>query len=539
MNLRQLVRNFFIQESAPRARRALTVPREFAAPIRPTVLVDGRGKSRYGRRMYQGAQMTRLTADWAVALSSADAEIQVSAMALRARLRQLERDDDYFRSMLWTLENNIVGPQGPKLSVKLKRPDESYDVDRNRAIKSAWRKFGEPENFSRCGRLSCLEVGRMVTRALARDGAILLRKWAGVDNRFRFAVEPIEIDRLDHNYSTAADRNGRRIRFGIELDERSRHVAYHILTRHPGDVFAYRQGVHFRERVPAEDVIAIWTVERAEQTIGMPLWPSVGNRLNQLRRYEEAELVAARVAACKGGFFKRTGEGSEYTGDEDAEGNKISNTEPGQWEELPEGLEPHAIDPNHPVEAFADFMKAQLRGAAAGGNLPYTTIANDLEGVNYSSIRAGLLEVRDGYKYLQELLEIKCYQAIFRAFLPFAALAREIPVSLAELEAVRDVSQFTGRRWAWVDPFNDTRADALAVDRGFTSVRRVVAESAEGGDIEDIFEEQAEDAALAKKHGLTLGAKPAAPPAPGSEPKSPVEGGPPKDADAGDATAKA
>lgn len=71
-------------------------------------------------RMFAAAQVSRLTADWPISISSANAEILVSAIATRSRLRQLERDDDYMRRMLRLFQNNIIGHQGIMLQMKIK-----------------------------------------------------------------------------------------------------------------------------------------------------------------------------------------------------------------------------------------------------------------------------------------------------------------------------------------------------------------------------------------------------------------------------------
>ena len=73
-----------------------------------------------GQRMFAAAMVSRLTADWPISISSANAEILISAIATRSRLRQLERDDDYMRRMLRLFQNNVIGHQGIQLMMKMK-----------------------------------------------------------------------------------------------------------------------------------------------------------------------------------------------------------------------------------------------------------------------------------------------------------------------------------------------------------------------------------------------------------------------------------
>jgi lambda family phage portal protein len=494
--------------AAPRALQPVPPP---AAP-RAFQRVRVTTGSRFGQRMYAGAQVTRLNTDWPITLTSANAEILVSAIALRSRNRQLERDDDYMRNMLFLLENNVVGHRGIKFLLKVKGEKGSYDTPLIREIRGAWKRALRRGQCTVSRNLSGTELQRLAVRCLARDGVILFRIHRSFGNDFGFALEPIECDRLDHNWNRPAGTERpddpyrqNEIQFGVEMDQFKAPVAYHILTRHPGDVFAWRAGPKYRERVPARDILAIWTIERAGQFIGMPLWPSIGARLNHVHKYEEAELVAARVAAAKGGWFKKDPNGPQaahYEGPEDDQGNKLTNTEPGMWEELPVGWDPVQNDPKHPMDAFPYFMKAQLRGASAGANLPYNSVANDLEGVNYSSIRVGLLDARDGFKFLQELMAGSLMEPWFEAWLPFAILSGQLKLGLERIPEILDVMHWYGRRWGWVDPLKDIQADVMAVEKGFNSRRRVIAESVEGGDVEEIFEEQEEDQKLAELHGL-------------------------------------
>ncbi|HEV2350811.1 MAG TPA: phage portal protein [Terriglobia bacterium] len=465
-------------------------------------------------RMYQAAQVSRLTSDWPITITSANAEILVSAIAMRSRLRQLERDDDYFRQMLWLLENNVIGEHGLMLRMKMKTAGGAYDVDANRKVRQAWHRFMKKENFTVTRSMTGVEAERLATRAMARDGAILFRKRRSFPNSFFYSLEPIEIDRLDHFWSRPAVRDGdNEIQFGIEYDQYRAPVAYWILTRHPGDVFAWRAGPKYRERVPADEIIALWTIERAGQLVGMPLWPSVASRLNHLHKYEESEAIASRVAAAKGGWFERSNENADYVGPTDAEGNKLVNTEPGQWEELPLGFKAVPNDPTHPTDAYPYFVKGQLRGAAAGANLPYNSVANDLEGVNFSSIRAGLLEARDGFRYLQRMIREKLVDEIFQDWLPYAMLSGQIDLPITRMKEILAGANWQGRRWPWVDPLKDVQADMLAIQGGLDSRRNVIAEG--GRDIEDVFEEQEEDRKLAQSHGLNFdSAKSAAQPAP-------------------------
>ena len=62
-----------------------------------------------GRRMYAGAKVDRLTSDWAPMNTSADAELVTSLRMLRARSRQVCRDNEHAKNALRQIANNVIG----------------------------------------------------------------------------------------------------------------------------------------------------------------------------------------------------------------------------------------------------------------------------------------------------------------------------------------------------------------------------------------------------------------------------------------------
>jgi capsid protein len=60
-------------------------------------------------RQYEGAKISRLTADWLAGGTSADAEIRSSMVRLRNRARQVIRDSDHAKAAIRTIRNNVIG----------------------------------------------------------------------------------------------------------------------------------------------------------------------------------------------------------------------------------------------------------------------------------------------------------------------------------------------------------------------------------------------------------------------------------------------
>jgi lambda family phage portal protein len=224
------------------------------------------------------------------------------------------------------------------------------------------------------------------------------------------------------------------------------------------------------------------------------------NRLNQVGAYEEAELIAARIASSKMGFYTSE-DGDSYTGDEDGDGNLLMDMEPGAMEELPAGMNFTAFDPQHPTSAYQAFIKTALRGAASGLNVAYNTLANDLEGVNFSSIRSGVLEEREQWRTIQSWVSQQLCRPVYRAWLVQALTTQALPLPQRKYEKFTRVD-WQPRGWAWVDPLKDQQANKLAIDLGVMS--RAEVSASRGVDFEDTLAQLKVENELLKTYGITV-----------------------------------
>lgn len=453
----------------------------------------------FGQRSYAAAKVGRLTNDWTTAVTSANKEIKGDLKTLRARARQLERDNDYVRRYLKALENNVLGSTGIKLQAKSKDLDGTFDTFANNRIERAWEQWSKSASCTVNQRQTWMDVQRVVLRSVARDGSVMIRKVRGFDNDFRFALQVLESDLLDTDYNHKLP-NGNIVRMGIELDAFERPVAYYILNGHEGDDFGMKRPTR-RDRVPADEIIMPYIAERPHQIIGVPWLSSAMYRLNMLAGYEEAEVTAARVAACKMGFYVKSESGQGYQGEQDANGDLLNSAEAGSFEELPVGTDFRSFDPQHPNGQYGQFIKGCLRGISAGLGISYNSLANDLEGVNYSSIRAGLLEEREEWKAIQNWFIGSVMQPVFDEWLNYALLSNALNLPASKYEKFAAI-EWKPRRWQWIDPMKDTQANVMAVANGFKSRRSIISEA--GGDIEDVLDEIAADEQLAEEKGVDL-----------------------------------
>jgi len=219
--------------------------------------------------------------------------------------------------------------------------------------------------------------------------------------------------------------------------------------------------------------------------------------------YEEAELVASRIGSSKMGFFIPGEEAQQseanFADAKDSAGNLIQEVEPGIFDELPPGYDFKPFTPDHPSTAFKDFVKAIIRGFCAGMDVSYASLSGDLESVNYSSIRAGVLDERDVWRDLQGFMVEHFMQPVFEAWLEMALLTKQVNLPFSKYDKFNKVKWQT-RGWDWVDPLKDIKAAKQALAAGLATSSDVLGEK--GKDIEEVYPRLAEEEKLRKKHNI-------------------------------------
>lgn len=492
------------------------------------------------KRGFDAAQISRLTASWSVASPSADAEIMRALPALRARSRDLVLNNDYAKKFSQMCVTHIAGPQGFALQMQVPETlnnGKLLDDDANNAIENAFAKWAKRGVCEVSTRMSFTMLQHSVIRAVMRDGEALIRRVRGYANPFRYALQLVDIDRLDTERNQNDLPGGARIRMGVEMDAFGRPLAYHLKTAHPGE-HAYAAATGIYERVPADQMWHLYIAERPEQTRGVPWMHAAMMRLHNLGGFEEAAVIAARVGASKMGFFETPdGVADSLATDIDADGALYTSAEPGEFGVLPPGYKFQEYSPDYPHANYEAFVKACLRGVASGFGVSYNTLSNDLVGVSYSSIRTAVLEERDNWMCLQNWLVDAWLAELFEEWLQLALVAGQIrlpngsPLPSQRFEKF-NTARWRGRRWQWVDPEKDINASIKAIEMGLKSRRQVVTD--QGGDLEDTFTELAQEKLLAEKNGLDFSTEKSTPAQGGNgqEPKQQPEDAATEDKDA-------
>jgi lambda family phage portal protein len=460
------------------------------------------------RRMYQGAQFSRLTADWVTSNTSADSEVYGSAQKLRDRARQLCRDNDYARQALRAIEGNVIGQGIPFQSQVRMQRGGKLDTGINDAIEAAWKRWSYAQHCHTGGKLCFADIERLVIRACAESGEVFVRlvRQSFGGSTIPLAMEVIEADQLDDGLN-GRSQQGNEIRMGVEVDGWGRPIAYHFLAYHPGDYQFSNQQISTQrhKRIPAEEVIHLYRSERPGQTRGVTWFASAIQRLHHLAGYEQAEVVRARASSALMGFI--TSPEGELIGDDVMDGERVSNFEPGVFKYLNPGEEITVPSLDAPDGQFEPFLRAMLRAMAAGIGCSYETISRDFSQTNYSSSRLSLIEDRDHWRILQSWLIENFHRRVFSEWLDLAVLSNALALPGYEQQPERfKAARWMPRGWAWVDPAKEVAAYKEAVRCGFKTLADVVAE--QGGDLDELLLARQSELAKLDEMGIVVDSDP-------------------------------
>jgi len=461
-------------------------------------------------RRFDAARIDRLTGNWLSTSASINEELRTDLDKLRARGRDLVKNNDYARKFVGMCQTNIVGPDGFKLQARVENRPDVPDGLANKAIESAFAEWAQACDITRT--MSLRDVCDTLIGGLPSDGEFLARFIRGPDagNRFNFAIQLIDVDRIDTSYNTAATGSGNRITMGVERDTFGRPLALHLFDGHPNDgPYTSRT----RIRVSTNEVLHRFKVGTPGQARGVP-WMAPGMlSLHHLGAFKLAALLAAEHGANHFGFFTSP-DGISPVGAADETGQPITTTQPGTFDTLPAGVSFTPFESRYPDNNFGPFVKTTLQRIASGWGVAYHSLANDLEGVSFSSIRSGTLEERDRWAADQAWFINAFLEPLYTTWLQQALLSGAIVLPGGSALPASKMDKFAphewqGRRWEWVDPKSDMEAKILSVRAGLIAPQDLAAQM--GYDFDATLGKIAAAQKLAADYGVTMHAYEATP----------------------------
>jgi len=463
--------------------------RDFFSPS-PSQAKAGRTPHRRG---YAAANLTR-TLDFMTMLEVAHKERQRDLPRLRAHSRDLKNNNVYAARYINLCSTNIVGPNGIGFESGITGAKGQPKTAWNANIEAEFAAFSESCTVD--GLMSRAEMEQLTVETCAQDGEAILRHVRGFGNRWGYAVEVIDPDRLDHTHN-GITREGNRIIMGVEVDSWGAPLAYWLWTEHPSDYGTPKP--RERVRVPAAEIMHIYRKDRARATRGVPWMTCAMVQINMLGKLWTAELAAATWESNRLGVIK---------GDLDAPGGgdphaaaEEMTSDMATFMGLEPGLDVVFPQIQHPNGVLPQFSTALLQGASAGLGVAHHSLTGNVSDANYSSSRVALLSERDQWRKLQPWFIRSVCKPIFRAWLEMAVTKGAVQVPGVDIERLCAPTWWP-RTWEWVDPQKDEAASWNAICHGLSTPQRECGRN--GLDWRDNIDKLAEVVDYAKTKGLVL-----------------------------------
>jgi lambda family phage portal protein len=458
---------------------------------------------------YDGIGGGRRALAWSVGNPGAVAAMLFNQTELRAKSRDMVRRNAWANAALESYVANAIG-------TGIKPQSMLADPVQREAVQTLWRHWCVQADAAELTDFYGLQA--MACRAMLEGGEVLVRlRYRRPEDGLSVALQlqVLEPEHLPVQMNSLAG-NGNLIRAGIEFDRLGKRVAYHLYRSHPEDgAFApmSRSGDVSTVRVDAAEIIHLYRPLRPGQIRGEPWLARALMKLHDLDQYDDAELVRKKTAAMFAGFVTRLAPEDNLLGEgaSNSNGAAVAGMEPGTMQILEPGEDIKFSQPADVGGSYSDFLRMQFRAVAAAMGVTYEQLTGDLTQVNYSSIRAGLLEFRRRVESLQHAVIVhQLCRPIWQAWMDQAVLegVLTLPGYANAKTAQRDYQacKWIPQGWQWVDPLKEADAMKAAIRSGLMS--RSEAISANGYDAEDVDREIAADNARADDLGLIFDSDP-------------------------------
>ena len=449
---------------------------------------------------YEAVKTTRLrrarTKD-----GTGDAAVAGNAQKLRAYARDLERNHDISRGAINRMVQNIVGPTGIAIEPQPRTKTGEIHDDLARQILALLRDWTKRPEVT--WQHDWPSAQRILCRAWVRDGEAfaqsLLGTVPGLDHgtRVPFSLELFESDSVPLDYNDA----GKSIVQGVERNAWGRPIAFHLYKTDPSKTYRLITAADLK-RVPADRMLHVKLTDRMLQARGVSVFASVLTRIDDIKDYEESERIAAKVAASMAAYIKK-GVPDQYSQAIDENGEPVARNmkfRPGViMDDLQAGEEIGMIDSKRPNPELVNFRNGQLRAAAAGLDVSYSSLARDYNGT-YSAQRQELVEQWGAYSVLAAEFGARIVQPVYENFLGAAIVSGALKLP-ADLDPVSlDDAILIPPQMPWIDPLKEALAWQELEAAGYASGPEIVRRR--GQNPRDVVEQESNWQKLRKNAGL-------------------------------------
>lgn len=487
--------------------------------------------------------------DWWPYNQSPDMELNYTTDIIRARQRDLIRNNGWATGTIQRTADSMVGPAfnvvpQPNWRWLQRKYGPSFDAmwaaEFRAEVISEYRMFANDPDFW-CDAQRSMSVNQifyMAAKTKVGEGENLLMPLWMPENvgfgaaRFNTALQLIDPDRLSNPFNHPDTHN---LRGGIEVSDSQAPIAYHIRRAHPNGYYDASMSMIWDrfERSTAWGrplVIHDCDRDRISQHRGTGILTPVLSRFRMLAKYDQAALQAALMRTLVGFFIKSPMDveqvkmAMELGGDDrsmplsayEMMRNSLSERDNLRMNGvhmpvLGPGESIEVADARGEAEDFNAFEHTFLRSIAAATGESAEEVTKDYTQTNYSSARAALISA------WRRLLVRRADFASGTATPVYSCILEEIidrpggltclPHGVGLFEYIESKAAWVNCTWigpgkGWIDPVKEREGELLGLDAGFGTLSETCA-SVTGANWQDVLDQRAVEEAYLKKLGLT------------------------------------
>jgi lambda family phage portal protein len=490
-----------------------------------------------GGGYYGGRRDRRSTRNWRIKEASANADILPDLPDLRARSRELVRNNPIAGGALATVVTNVIG-DGLVLKPAIDRGaigiDDAAAESWEAAAKREFALFCRTADFTL--HQDFAEMQGLCFRSVLESGdTFVVRRFRkDVGDTYGTKLQFVEAERVCNR-----DRTGDTptVIAGIEHDAHGVANGYQIASRHPDDRLMSSGATLTWASVPAWDersgrplVLHLFDRLRPDQARGAPYLAPVVELFKTLGDYAEAEVRAAVISAMFTAFVTSAPQddadapiiGSTDSASVANPDKEIALEDAGAIVQLNTGEDVKIANPGRPNPVFDAFVTSVLRQVGVALEIPYEVLIKHFES-SYSASRAALETAWQFFRKRRTWFARHFCQPVYE-------WAIEEGVAAGRFDAVMSPASkaaffidpiirhaYFGAEWIGparinLDPKKESDADLQDVVAGFKTIEQVITERT-GGDFETKHRQRVKEETMRKRDGLK-----AAPPAPPPQP---------------------
>lgn len=479
---------------------------------------------------------------WRPRLASADKAVLKDGATIRARARDLVRNNVHAKNAVRMVRDSVSG-SGLKLALNidwrtLGLKDIEAAAEWQDHVTRLWEAWAESSEFEADARrqltFSQLFALADITDFVDGESLAIIEMKQGF-GEYLTCLNLVDIDRLS-NPQGMMDSGS--LRGGITRDAYGEALAYHIREGHPADVGLGLNSFTWKTVPRVTEwgrpiVLHSFDHGRPEQTRGVSEFAAAITPMKMLQQYEDTELQSAIVQAAYAAVIKTeldwtsamqvlgaqvrggsaggadnpminmvtahlTNAAKFYEGQDITwQGSKIPHLMPNESLEV--------IRSTHPNSNFDNFENNFIRKFAAGLGVEAHELSKNYKDVNYSAARAALLAVWRTYRTRRNRRCSQFAMPFFNAWLEEAVAigAVQLPDGVPDYLAAKPYL-VKGTFIAWgkpmVDPYKERQAQNLGMQMGVETMQEIAAE--EGQNWRDNLDQIAYERQYRQKLGI-------------------------------------